>query len=188
MANTFTPPVWVKAKPHASAEKQVGDSDPSGRTDVINRVEKGILANLKKLINTIMDGATFDFTDLATVAALANRGITPQGVSGTPAQHGLYQENVVKAWAHVTLATGTPSVTDSYNVTGIADGGVGVYTLTWDRDFANATYAVGGIPVETGNAYLCGTALAVGTFAYEVQLNDGTPSDKNHTVIAIGDQ
>ena len=38
MANTFTPPVYVKSKPHASAEKQVGDSDPSARTDVINRV------------------------------------------------------------------------------------------------------------------------------------------------------
>ena len=90
------------------------------------------------------------------------------------------------------FSAGTLSVArlgaNSIDGTKIADGGVGAYALTWDRDFANATYAVGGIPVETGNAYLCGTALAVGTFAYELQLNDGTPSDKNHTVIAIGDQ
>lgn len=71
MANTFTPPVFVRAKPHSSAEKQVGDADPNARTDVINRVDKGVYAVLRRLINTLFDGATADFTDQTTVSALA---------------------------------------------------------------------------------------------------------------------
>src|SRR5687767_11741308 len=71
MANTITNPVWVKTKPHASAEKMVGDSDPNARTDVENRVSKGVVAVVKRLINTLFDGATADFTDQTTVSALA---------------------------------------------------------------------------------------------------------------------
>lgn len=70
MANTYTDPVLVKAKPHAAAEKQVGAADPNGRTDVINRVPLGLLAAIKRLVNTFCDGATLDFTDQATTTPL----------------------------------------------------------------------------------------------------------------------
>ncbi len=77
MANTYTDPILVKAKPHAAAEKQIGAADPNGRTDVINRVPLGLLANLKRLIASLgVDGITLDFTDLAT--------ITPTGASMAP--------------------------------------------------------------------------------------------------------
>lgn len=65
MANTYTNPTLIKAAPHASKEKQVGDADPLSRTDVINRVSKGILyGGLKRLLNAIGDGLTFDFTSV----------------------------------------------------------------------------------------------------------------------------
>jgi hypothetical protein len=64
----------VKSKPHASAEKMVGDSDPSARTDVINRTVKGIYANIQRIVNALFSGATLDFTDLTTVTALTGFG------------------------------------------------------------------------------------------------------------------
>lgn len=70
MANTVTNPTWIKSKPHASAEKQVGDSDPSSRTDVINRPAKGVWAVLQRMLNGLYDGATVDGTDTSTTTAL----------------------------------------------------------------------------------------------------------------------
>ena len=58
MSNTFTNFVPIKAKPHASAEKQVGDSDPNARTDVINRPTKGLQAAVKRIVNSLWDGKT----------------------------------------------------------------------------------------------------------------------------------
>jgi len=75
LSNTFTAPVWVKADPHGSKELQIGDSDPLARTDVINRTPKGIYANFRRLINTIMDGVTADFTDLSTATAYLPTGL-----------------------------------------------------------------------------------------------------------------
>lgn len=76
------------------------------------------------------------------IAVSGNGAITPAAVSGTPAQHALYRDNVVKGWAKVTLSAGTPSIAASFNVSGITDTGLGQITVTWDRDFASAAYAV----------------------------------------------
>ena len=188
MANTFTNPNFIRSRPHASAEKQVGDSDPSARTDVINRVQKGLLAILKRLFNTITDGVTADFTDLTTITEFANAPIVPRAVSGTPAQHGLFRENVVKAWAYVTVGGGVPSVTDHFNVTSITDNGVGEFTLTWDRDFANATYPVAGV-VTGADCYIRTGAHAAGTLPYSVLIGTtAARADYSHTIIAMGDQ
>lgn len=70
MANTVTDPTWVKAKPHGSAEKQVGHADPNSRTDVINRAEKGIVAVLKRMLNGLVDGVTVDLTDQTTTTGI----------------------------------------------------------------------------------------------------------------------
>lgn len=60
-------------------------------------------------------------------------------------------EGVSKAWINFN-GEGTISTRDSYNVTGIADNGTGLYTVTWDTDFANANYCVtfGGRRDDTG--------------------------------------
>ena len=48
--------------------------------------------------------------------------------------------NAPKMWAMIDGAA-TPSLTDSHNVTGIGDAGVGQYQLTITNDLAAATYA-----------------------------------------------
>lgn len=70
MANSYTNPSWIKAKPHGSAEKQVGDADPQSRADVINRPSKSMTAVMKRLINTLFDGLTVDMSDASTLTAL----------------------------------------------------------------------------------------------------------------------
>lgn len=191
MANVITNPVFIKSKPSVGAEKQVGDSDPSARTDVINRPVKGIVSVMTKWLETFHLSGTFDFTNTTSTGAYANLPFVPQPVSGTPGQHGLFRENVVKAWAAVAVAGGVPSVTDSFNVASITDNDVGDFTLVWDRDFANATYAWAGT-TEGPTAYtICGGASfskAVGSLRYFQSATDGTGRDFPHNITAIGDQ
>ena len=46
---------------------------------------------------------------------------------------------VAKAWANY-VGAGT-TLADSFNTTSATDHGTGAYTITWNNDFANATYA-----------------------------------------------
>ena len=39
------------------------------------------------------------------------------------------------------VGTGTAAISDSFNVSGLTDGGTGIYTISWDTDFTNANYA-----------------------------------------------
>ena len=184
MANTITSSTWIKAEPHASAEFQVGDSDPGGATDVINRPAKGTQAILRRIIETIFDGGTFDFTS-TTTTVYANLGITPQSVSGTPAQHALYRENVPKVWANVTV---TPTLSDSFNVASVADAGTGLITVTIDRDFANATYAPVATCLETASVFPTVASLAVGSLQVRTQTDAGVLDDRAFCLQIAGDQ
>lgn len=124
-----------------------------------------------------------------------NMPIVAAAVSGTPAAHALYRENVVKGWLN-TSGSGTPAVDDSFNVTGIADTGAGAMTVTWDRDFASADYAVSVTPHSTplgtdasalmgmSHSYAAGSVIVAAVRASD---GAGTDPDTGYSVIAIGD-
>lgn len=111
MANTITNPAWVKAKPHGSAEKQVGDSDPQSRTDVINRPAKGAWFRVRQMLDTLMDGITFDGTDVSSTGALT-------GAAGGGLVLPLYLTNKTG----VSLAAGDVAALDSANDKAVALG------------------------------------------------------------------
>lgn len=90
-----------------------------------------------------------------------NLPIIPAAVSGTPAQHALYRENVVKGWVEYTSVT-TTAIIVSFNVSSVTDNGTGDTTVTWDRDFAAANYALLATP-DTGAAIALCTTRAAGT-------------------------
>lgn len=131
-------------------------------------------------------------TYTGSVTLGAGGTIIPAAVSGTPAQHALYRENVVKGWARITVAGGVPALTDSFNVSSITDTGIGTVTVTWDRDFANDDYvcvcsvttpflgAVGG-----ASSHLVGSNRVI-------SMNPADPptavDPEEYHVIAIGDQ
>ena len=123
---------------------------------------------------------TIGLTDSGTV------GLVPPAVSGTPAQHALFRENVVKGWVNCNYA-GT--ITDSFNVSSITDNAVGRTTITWDRDFANTGYAVVATVRSVVAMIVTVAVQAVGsieadTFNSTFALADAVELQ----VVAIGDQ
>lgn len=119
----------------------------------------------------------------------ANRAFIPAAVSGVPAQHGLFQENVVKGWLR-TAGGGTPTISDSFNVTSITDAGVGDTTITWDRDFVNSTYVVSVTPDTDAAHFGMVQGIGVGSCSARVIADTGVGADPTRgiCVVAIGDQ
>jgi len=108
---------------------------------------------------------------------------TPGGV---PVANAIYKDNIVKGWIRFD-GTGTISITDSFNVSSIADGGTGIYTLTWDRDFANNDYVVAGS--ASVNRRVSISSFAVGSVVINIHDDAATfRDDAMISVIAIGDQ
>ena len=52
----------------------------------------------------------------------------------------IVKENIPKGWIQFN-GQGTIAISDSYNVTSIADNGTGKYKVTWNNAFANTGYA-----------------------------------------------
>lgn len=103
----------------------------------------------------------------------------------TPPANEAFRESIAKAWVSFD-GTGTVSINDSFNVSGLTDNGVGDYTITWDTDFADATYAMGlasiSYQVDVGT-------VAAGSVQIRTLTNGFSASDYTYnSVIAIGDQ
>lgn len=62
-------------------------------------------------------------------------------LSGSPAQATLYKESIVRAWARFD-GTGTPALTQSFNVASITDNGTGDWTLVYTTGLVEATPCV----------------------------------------------
>ena len=127
------------------------------------------------------------------VAINTGFALVPAALSGTMAQHGLYQANVCKAWLQMD-GTGTAAITVSFNVTSITDEGVGDFTVTWTRVFATANYpvaAMGGSP-GTGFALLSTgstSVVAAGTFRFGTFDSGFNLADRTRLMlVALGGQ
>lgn len=88
-----------------------------------------------------------------------------------------HHPGVAKFWAKVAVSGGTPSVSASYNVTGIVDDGTGLITITIANDFSSANWCCIASPfMGSGNTVnLRIAAQAAGT----VQLDLTTGADGN---------
>lgn len=64
--NSYTDPTWIKAGPRADAEPQVGDVDPLGRPDVLNRADKSLTAWVRRLLMSMSTGGTIDLSAAVT--------------------------------------------------------------------------------------------------------------------------
>ena len=67
------------------------------------------------------------------------------------------QQGLVKSWINFD-GTGTIASRDTFNVSGIADNGTGLYTVTFASNMSNANYAsgVGSGENSTGGNRMCG--------------------------------
>ena len=97
---------------------------------------------------------------------------------------------VVKGWINFN-GSGTIAINDSYNVTSITDNGIGDYTITWDKDFTNAYYAVSGMSTlgASKEVSIGIVSQAVGTVNISMKNYDGASVDPTIVcLMAIGDQ
>ena len=55
---------------------------------------------------------------------------------------------IIKAWVKFRVNTGTPSISDSINVSSITDHDTGKYTINFNTAFSSANYSVSGVATE----------------------------------------
>ena len=148
MANVFTAPSWIFGLPHAQAERQVGNADPLSRADVINRVEKGYYATLRRLVNTLFDGITVDFTDQTTVSSLGSMKVAASILPATTDGAALGSGTLM--FSDLFLAAG--GVIDFNNGNYTATHSAGILTLSGQLVVSGTgPHAIGGpISVDIG--------------------------------------
>jgi hypothetical protein len=178
----FTPAATTAAPSYAAA-----GSDTNIGLDVTTKGTGNLRLISAGAGNVVLRANSADMltvTSSTSVGMGTNKPFIPAAVSGTPAQHALYQENVPKVWANVSI---TPTLNDSFNMTSVADGGSGIVTITYDRDFASANYAVVAT-AHTDSHYANITSLAAGSATVTLRTDGNTPADQPFSFIAIGDQ
>lgn len=98
-------------------------------------------------------------------------------------------DQVVRGWLRTT-GGGAPVIGDSFNVFSITDAGPGNLTVTWDRDFASANYAVVAT-VESSAQVALTQVSSVAAGSVSVLVNDISPGavdpTEGYMVIALGD-
>ena len=114
--------------------------------------------------------------------ASGNNGNTPAAINS----------GLVKAWVNMD-GSGTAHVDTSFNITGIADNGTGVYTITIATDFGSADWVAAGMcGTDNTTTHFLGTANAApaaGTLKIQTVNDGGGLIDCTHImVMMVGDQ
>lgn len=121
-------------------------------------------------------------------------GVLMNANSGTPRANVAYRAAITRAWAKVTVSAGTPAIAASYNLTSITDAGVGLLTVTWDRDFASANYVVVATcendGVANSFAAISNGAFAAGALTNLASIDTAAAArdPASYSIIAIGAQ
>lgn len=101
-----------------------------------------------------------------------------------------YHPGVAKAWAHVTVSAGAPTLAAGHNFSStVTDNGTGDFTLTFTTAMSSAFYAVV-MTVEQSAAYRIWRVVSQSTTAIRVIIADtgGTPTDPPaFSVVVFGD-
>lgn len=134
-------------------------------------------------ITTLPDGSKLATSGAPTAdAQIANKKYVDDNIGGG---------GTIKGWINFN-GTGTIAIRDSFNVTSITDLGTGDYTVTWDTDFANDDYAVGGIAGLNASktiANICGYLWATGSVnVFVLTAAEALYDADTVNVIATGDQ
>ena len=110
--------------------------------------------------------------------------------------HTLSKKEIVSSWV-IFNAVGTVTIKKSYNVSGITDEALGVYTIAWDNDYVDSNYVLSGMASYTDDrdvaigfciinpgVYKLKGSVRIGTH----QVDNSTAVDPlDTTIMAIGD-
>jgi hypothetical protein len=136
------------------------------------------------------NGGFLDEDDMASDAA--DKVASQQSIKAYVDAQTVSTDVVLKAWAYFTVAASTATLVDSNNVTSVNRDSAGTYTITWDTNFASASYCImvttgqsGAHKIGVVESQVAGSCVILSmTFA-------GTPvatDCSNMYVMAIGDQ
>ena len=105
---------------------------------------------------------------------------------GTPVQDALYTDNICKAWVNFD-GTGVLAVRDSFNVSSVTDGGVGDYTVNWDRDFSGTGYSVlpAGGQSAIPRAVMFIVTMLVGSVRVQAEETDAGAANKDLSIVNL---
>jgi hypothetical protein len=126
----------------------------------------------KSTATTITIGST------PVVSSSANSmTIRGEGTAQTSIQQGL-----AKAWSHLDVGSGTPSIADSFNIASVTDVSTGNTTNTFTNAMNNDNYSV---PSST-DAFNFSSIESYATtgYAHRTANNSATQVDRDHTVSA----
>jgi len=160
-------------------------------------IDAGVVTGATSITSTEFHGGGGNLTGIAAGPSQATQSaieaetnedtyLPPDLVKNSP--------GVAKAWSRTGAWPGSGSnfsISDSYNVVSIADNGAGLFTHTWDTDFASAnTYVNGGWGSE-GRIIgaVSNSAAAVGSSQNTATIHEGTRTDVDPIMfVAFGDQ
>jgi hypothetical protein len=131
--------------------------------------------------------ASADFTTIAATQAQQETG-TAVTAPVTPGRQ-QFHPSAAKFWV---VADPAGSITASYNVASISDGGVGILGVTIDTDFSSANWTGAAQVQENSNATACKFSSTVAAGSCEVRTyvtTSGTLTDPNRFFVqGFGDQ
>lgn len=174
----------------------------------------GTIADLGTVTTADINGGTIDNTTIGGSAAGAGTFTTLTGTTiaggmiatqaeqetGTATDHIVvpgrqhFHPSAAKAWGSVTYSAGTPTLQDSFNVSGITDLDTGRLSVSWDTDFSSANYSVVAYVEAAGGATPLVTftesgAQSAGSVILRVANMSSTATDPARiNFVAFGDQ
>lgn len=145
-------------------------------------------------ISLITPGGQF-IVAVTSSAATVLAGVPIVGATstgGTPAAHGLYADNVPKAWVIFSATSGTPNgvIKAGFNVTSVTYNAVGNFTVNWLRPFASTNYSVTGMagPTSIPTWVWPLSAPTAGTAQIGVATSTGNIDLSHNMITAFGAQ
>ena len=129
----------------------------------------------------------------ASHIALGSQGSVALGrhtATFTPVANSLYADTIVKAWVVFDGNDPNAPIQDSFGVASVARVGTGDYTVTWQRAFQSANYAVVAMCTGGTRAIPSGSSVAAGSINIQFTSDAGLAADCTDqvSVIAIGRQ
>jgi len=133
---------------------------------------------------------TTDLLDLpGTGPPTASKGLKPGVASSPPAVDTLYQEGIIRAWCRFNM--GTDAILDSFNISSITDGALGVDTVVFDRDMADVNYGAWATAGDsTVNNAIVGSRLvgSCDVFCRDVGATPTAVDDTRMSLLILGAQ
>jgi len=94
------------------------------------------------IVGTNIEVTNLKYDSDTTSMIISNTGqVTIQG-EGTPTTN--LQQGLAKAWVRYGTSTST-AINDSFNVSGVSDGGTGNTTISFSSNMGNSNFSVGAI-------------------------------------------